>query len=87
MLFILDLSIDENVIKVHYHENVELFCQDYVDVTLKHGRCIGQSKRHNLIFEMTITGPEGRLSFIAFPDPHLMVGIGQIEFDETSNPT
>ena len=37
MLFILALSVDENVIKVHYQENDKLFCQDLVNVALKHG--------------------------------------------------
>ncbi len=40
MLFALALGIDEDVIEIHYHENVKLFCQDLVDVTLKHGRCV-----------------------------------------------
>ncbi len=74
MLFALVFNIDEDVIKVHYHKNVELLCQNLVDITLKRGRRIGQSKRHDLIFEMTIVDPEGRLLFIAFPYPHLMIG-------------
>ncbi len=86
VLFALVLSVDEDVIKVHYHENIELLCQDLVDITLKRGRSIGQSKRHNLIFEITITGPESRLLFVAFPDPHLMVGIAQIQLGEISSP-
>ncbi len=83
MLFAFVFSVDEDVIKVYYHENVELLCQDLVDVTLKCGQCIGQSKRHDLIFKMTIVGPDGRLPFIAFLDPHSMVGISQITLGET----
>ncbi len=87
MLFALALSVDEDVIEIHYHENVELLGQDLVDVALKCGRCVGQSKRHYLVLEMAIAGPEGRLAFIAFPDPHSMVGIGQIKLGETLSPT
>ncbi len=87
MLVTLVLSIDEDVIEVHYHEDIELLCQNLVDVTLKRDRCVGQSKKHDLVLEMTTAGPEGRLPFIAFPDPHLMVGIGQVELHETSSPT
>ncbi len=87
VLFAFVLGVNEDVIEVYYDENVKLLCQDFVDVALKRGRYIGQSKRHNLIFEVTIAGSEGRLPFIAFPDPHLMVGIGQIELGETSSPT
>ncbi len=87
MLFALALGVDEDVIEVYYHENVELHYQDLVDVTLKRGWCVGQSKKHDLIFKVTIAGPEGRLLFIAFFNPHSMVGIGQIELSETSSPT
>ncbi len=87
VLSALILSIDEDVIEIHYHKNVELLGQDLVDITLKRGRCVGQSERHDLVLEMAIAGPEGHFSFIAFFDPHLMVGIGQIELGETSSPT
>ncbi len=87
MLFALAFSVDEDVIEIHYYKDVELFGQDLVDVTLKRGRCIGQSERYDLVLEMAIAGPEGRLPFVAFPDPHLMVGVGQIELGETSSPT
>ncbi len=87
MLFALTLSVDEDVIEIHYYKDVELLDQDLVDVTLKHGRCIGQSERHDLVFEMAIADPEGRLPFVTFPDPHSMVGIGQIKLHKPSSPT
>ncbi len=86
ILFALTFSIDEDVIEIHYHENVELLGQEFVDITLKCDRCVGQSKRHDLILEIAIAGPEGRFSFIAFPDPYSIIGIGQIELGEMSNP-
>ncbi len=70
------LSVDEDVIKIYYYENVEFFGQDLVDLTLKRGRCVGQSEKHDLILEMAIVGCESRLPFNVFPDPHSMVGIG-----------
>ncbi len=87
VFFGLAFSVDENVIKIHYHENVEFLGQDLVDVTLKPGRCINQSKRHDLVLKMAMAGLESRFPFIAFPDPHLIVGIGQIKLGETSSPT
>ncbi len=86
MLFALALSVDENIIEIYYYEDVELLGKDLVDVTLKRGRCIGQSETYDLVLEMAIAGPEGHLLFVAFPDPHLMVGIGQIELGEPSSP-
>ncbi len=87
MLFALTLSIDEDVIEIHYYKDVELFGQDFVNVTLKRSWCVGQSEKHNLVLEMAVTGPEGRLPFIAFPDSYSMVGIGQIKLGEPLSPT
>ncbi len=44
VFFAFVLGVDEDVIEVYYYENVELLCQDLVDITLKCGRCIDQSK-------------------------------------------
>ncbi len=87
VLFALVLNVDEDVIKVYYQEDVELLCQDLVDVTLTCDRCVGQSERHDLVLKMTIAGPEGRLPFVFFSNPHSMIGIGQIELGETSRKT
>ena len=87
MFFAFTLSIDKNVIEIHYHKNVELLGQDLIGVALKRSRCVGQSKRHNLVLEMAIAGLEDHFLFIAFLDPHLMVSIGQIELSETLSPT
>ncbi len=87
MLFAFAFSVDKDVIEIHYYEDIELLGQDLIDVTLKRSRCVGQSERHDLVLEMAVADPEGRLPFVAFPDPHSMVGIGQIELGETSSPT
>ncbi len=78
MLLVFVFCIDEDVIKIHYHKNVELLCYDHVDIVLKRGRRVGQSKRHDLILKVAIAGPEGRFLFIVFSDPHLMIDISQI---------
>ena len=79
MFFVLAFGIDKDVIKIYYHENVELLCQNLVDITLECGQCISQSKKHDLVLEVAIADPEGCLPFFSFPNPHLIVGIGQIE--------
>ncbi len=76
MLFVFAFSVDKDVIKVHYHENVKLLCQDLINIALERGQWVGQSKKHHLILKMAIMGPKGRLPFVSFPNPHLMVGIG-----------
>ncbi len=87
VFFAFVFGIDEDVIEVHYHENVDFLYQDLIDIALEHGRCVGQSKRHYLVLEMAIVGPKNRLSFIAFFDPHAMVGIGLIELGKVACPT
>ncbi len=79
MLFTFAFGIDEDVIKRHYHENVKILYSDLIDIALEHGQCIDQSKRYHLVLIIAIAGPESCFSFIAFSDPHLMVGIGQIK--------
>ena len=86
MFFVFAFSVDQNVIEVHYYKNVELFCQDLVDITLKHGWYIVQSKRHDLVFQVAMVGPENRLLFVFFPHPHLMVGINQFQLGKLSSP-
>ncbi len=81
------LSIDEDVIEIHHNKNNTLLYQDLIDVALECGRCVSQSKRYHLVLEIAIEGPEDRLSFISFPNPHLMVGISQIELGKMSSLT
>ncbi len=76
ILFASCFDIDKDVIKVHYHKNVELHYYDLVDIALKCRRCVGQSKRYDLILAVAMTGLESRLLFVAFLDTHLIVGIG-----------
>ena len=87
MFFALALAIDEDVIEVYYYKNIEFLCQDLVDIALKRGWCVGQSKRHHLLLKMAIAGPEGYFPFIAFSDPYLMIDIDQIKLGEILSPT
>ena len=85
MLFALALSVNEDVIEVHYHKNIKLLYQDLVDIALEHDWCIGQSERHDLVLKMAIAGPKSHLLFISFFNPHSMVSIGQIKLGELSS--
>ncbi len=78
MLFAFAFGVDEDVIEVHYYKNVKRLYQNLIDVSFEHGRYIDQSKRHHLILEMAIAGPENCLLFIVFSDPYSMISIGQI---------
>ena len=86
MLFSLIFVIDEDVIKIYYHKDVKLFCQNLANVALECGRCIDQLKRHHRVLKMAIAGFKDCLPFISFPDFYLMIGINQIKLGKTSNP-
>ncbi len=80
-------SIDQNVVKIHDDEDVELmssFSARLVDIA---GRSVGKSKRHDLVLEVTVSGPKGGLPLIAFSNPHPMVGTGQVQLGKTLGPT
>ena len=40
VLFACVFDIDEDIIEVYYHNNVDLVCQDLIDITLERGRYI-----------------------------------------------
>ncbi len=76
MLFSFVFSIDKDVIKVHYYENIKLLYQNLINVALESSLYVGQSKKHYLVLEIVIVGSEGYIPLIVFSDSHLMVGIG-----------
>ncbi len=87
VFFTFAFSMNVDVIKVHYHKNVELIYQNLIDVALERDRCICQFKRHHLVLEIAIVGPKDCFLFIAFSDLDSMISIGQIELGETLSPT
>ena len=87
MLFAFAFHIDKDIIKVYNHKNIKFFCQNLIDVALKCGQCIGQSKKHYLVLKMIVADLKDRFSSTTFFDPFLMISIGQIELDKTSNST
>ncbi len=82
MCFSLALNVGKIVIGVNDNKDVKLFYQDLVYVILKYSRYIGHAKRHYLVLKVIVMGLAGCLLFIAFLDPHPMIGIG---LDETSS--
>ena len=85
MLFTFAFNIDKDVIEIHYHDNVKFLYQNLVDIVLECGWSIDSTKKYYLVLEMTIAGLEGHFLFIAFINPYLIVGIGQIKLRKTSS--
>ena len=54
MFFFLVFDIDEDIIEVNYHKNIEFFYQNLVDIALQYSWCVDQSKKHHVILKMAI---------------------------------
>ncbi len=65
--------VNEDIININNNKDVMLLYQDLINVSLKHSRCIGQSKRHHLVLEIAVTGHESCILFTTFLDFHLII--------------
>lgn len=63
---------------MHDDKNVELFCEDLIDIALKTSQSIRKLKKHDLILKIAISNIKNSFLFITFPNTHLMVGISQV---------
>lgn len=84
MAFYLIFDIDDNIIQVYNHKNIKLFSQDFVNILLKYGQYISQSKKHYLVFKMIILDSKNYLSFVTLLNPYLIIGIGKIKLSKLS---
>ena len=77
--FALIFGVDEDIIQIHNDKDIELFREDLIDVALECYWSVGQSKRHHLIFEVAVSGPESSLPLISFANSHPVIGTGEVE--------
>ena len=80
-------SIDQDVIQIHYDKDVKLFSEDFINVALKTGWSIGESKRHDLVLEVAVPSTKNSLSFVAFSNSHPIVDTSQIQLGKLLGPT
>ena len=74
------VRIDQDVVKVYYHADIEHICKDRVDKSLESGRGIGETKGHHLPFIGAIVSTEGSFPLIALSDANQMVSMPKIDF-------
>lgn len=68
------LNIDQNIVQIHNNKDVKLFSKIFINIALKTGRGIRNSKRLDLILKMAVPDTKNSLLFIAFSNFHLIVG-------------
>ncbi len=80
------LSINQDVIQVHYKEDIKFFSENLVDVALKTGGCVRKAEGHYLVLEVAVSGAKNRLAFVTFSNPHSMISTSQIQLGKPLGP-
>lgn len=72
------VRVDQDVIKVYYHINVQKIREDVIHKVLEGSWNVGETKKHNVPFEGIIASPGSCFLFVAFCDPDKMVCVPEI---------
>ena len=62
---------------------MKLFKKYLVNLSLEAYWCICQTKRHDLVFKVTVSCLEHGLLHVPFADSHSMVGTGELKLGES----
>ena len=65
-MFFVIAAVDENVVKVYHHTDIDEIAEYLIHECLKSRRCITEAERHYEKFEMTVLGSKSGLVFVAF---------------------
>ena len=79
-------NVDQYIIQIYNNEDIWLFSQNLVDISLKDGRTIREAKKYDLILKTLISGPKDYLLLIAFTNSYQMIGIDKVQLDEPFSP-
>lgn len=72
------LSIDQDIIKIHYDQDIKLFCKNLVDIALIIGRYIKKSKKYDLVFRVAITSLKASPLFVTLLNSYLIIDASQV---------
>jgi len=84
-MFLVIVAVDENVIKVYHHTDVDQIAEYLIHECLKSRGCITEAERHYEEFEMTVLGSKGGLVFVALCHADEVISRLQIDFGEDSS--
>ena len=76
-------GIDEDIIQIYNYKDIEFFSKDLIDIALECCRSVGQSKRHYLILEVTVSSPESSFPLISFANSLPVVGTDEVELGKS----
>ena len=81
-MFFFRFGKDKNVVEVNHTKVINEALKGMVDVGLEGGGCIGETKRQNKIFKMTVSGLKSSFPFVALTDSNPVVGIPKVNLGE-----
>jgi hypothetical protein len=82
IVFIFIPGVNQDIIQINNHEMVQEPYESSIDICLKCGWCVSQTKRHYKVFKMPVAGPESRLPLVSFTNSYAMVCILEIQLCE-----
>ena len=85
VLFSLIFCIDKDIIQIHNSKNIKFFREDLIDVVLKDGRNISESKKHHLILKIIVFGLKSYFPLIFFANPHPVIGTCEVKLVKPPN--
>ena len=74
-MFLFVSGEDENIVKVNYIKYVNVALKRTVNIGLKSGRGISQTKGHNKKLKVAILSSKGRFPLISFAYSYPIVGV------------
>ena len=74
------VQIDQDVIEVYYHADIEHICKDQVDKSLESGWGIGEAEGHHLPLIGAVASSEGGFPLITLGNANQMVCKPKINF-------
>lgn len=66
-------GIDQDIVQVYNNKNIKLLGKDFINIALKAGKNIKESKKHDMVLKMAISSLKNRLLFIAFTNSILVM--------------
>ena len=74
------VQVNQDVVKVNYHADMEHICEYQVYKPLKCGRGIGEAKRHHQPLVGAVSGSEGCFPLVTISDANQMVCMPKVDF-------
>lgn len=75
-------NINQDIIQIKNNKDIKLFSKNIVNVSLEASWNVRQTKKHHLIFKVTIPNVKCCLLLITFLNFYLMISISQVQLSK-----